>query len=59
MKSIILNCIDDLVSKLLYYDRKDDEDLPLGEIEKALKNKEITVDEIVEKFKSTLKSNLK
>lgn len=43
--------IDDLVGSFLYYDRKEDEELPRGEIEAAVKAGEITVDEIVERFR--------
>ena len=44
----------DLVSSFLYYDRKEDEDLPEGEIQKALDNNEITFEEIVITFKKEL-----
>lgn len=43
--------IDDLVGSFLYYDRKEDEKLLRGEIEAAVKAGEITVDEIVERFR--------
>lgn len=54
MKQLIKDCISDLVSGFLYYDRKEDEDLPRGEIEGAVFNEIITVDEMVEHFKSEL-----
>ena len=47
----ILDCTDDLASALLYYDRKEDEDLRVGAIEEAIAAGEITVDEIVAQFK--------
>lgn len=36
--TIIENTIDDLISNFLYYDRKEDEELPVGAIEKAVKD---------------------
>lgn len=53
MKQLILNKIDDMVSNLLYYDRKEDEDLPREAIEKAISNNEITVEEIMDKFRES------
>jgi hypothetical protein len=50
-RELILATIDDAVTDLIYYDRKEDEDLPRGEIEKAVKAGEITADEIVERFR--------
>ncbi len=54
MKTKILNVTDDLVSGFLFYDRKEDEELPRGKIEEAVKSGEITVDEIVEQFRASL-----
>ena len=54
MKQIIMNTIDDAVSNFLYYDRKEDEELPLGSIEEAIKSGDITYGEIVERFKEQL-----
>ena len=58
MKDIILNTVDDLVSDFLYYDRKEDENLPRGSIEKAIKKGKISVKEIVDHFESQLKIGL-
>jgi len=49
-REIILDTVSDLVGKLMYYDRKEDEDLPRGAIEEAIKEGEITVQEIVDYF---------
>lgn len=57
-RDTILNIVDDLVSDFLYYDRKEDEDLPRGAIEEAVRAGEVTVDEIVEKFRATLQPHL-
>jgi len=59
MKEIIENTIEDLVSDFLYYDRKEDEELPKGEIEKAIKEGIITKEEIVNKFSKILFKNIK
>lgn len=44
----------DMVSNLMYYDRKEDERLPVGAIEAAIEQGEITVDEIVELIRQQL-----
>ena len=59
MRDKILNVVDDLVSDLLYYDRKEDEDLPLEAIESAIANGEISIDEIAAFFKTKLIEGLK
>lgn len=46
----ILNEVAHIVGLLLYYDRKEDDDLPLGDIEEAIKNGEITIEEMVALF---------
>ncbi len=51
--------IEGAVANFLYYDRKDDDDLPQGNIERAIKNGVITIDEIVIKFKLELEKGLK
>ena len=53
-KNLILDVVDDCVKDLVYYNRKECEDLPVGEIEAEIKRGNITVDEIVDKFKSCL-----
>jgi hypothetical protein len=50
----ILSAVSDLVGALLYYDRKEDEDLPRGAIESAIESGVITYDEIVSVFRSEL-----
>jgi predicted RNA-binding protein associated with RNAse of E/G family len=54
MKLQILDTISDLCTDFLYYDRKEDENLPVGEIERAVKSGEITVEEMVEAFRKEL-----
>ena len=53
-RDVILTTIQDLVSNFLYYDRKEDDSLRVGEIEEAIQNGEITEAEIVQAFKDNL-----
>lgn len=57
-REIVLDTVEDLVRDFLYYDRKEDEDLPRDEIEAAIEAGEITADEIVEAFKRHLMAGL-
>lgn len=50
--------ISDMVSNFLYYDRKEDEDLPRGAIEEAIEAGEISIREIVEAFRNELNRGL-
>jgi len=43
----IINILTDSISMLLYYDRKEDMDLPEGGIEEAIRAGEITVEEMI------------
>lgn len=56
---VILRVIEDLVSKFLCYDRKEDEDLPIGTIEEEIKKGNISIDEMVNQFKESLGHKLK
>jgi hypothetical protein len=58
LKEIIEGTISDLVSGFLYYDRKEDEELPRGEIERLLDEGVITAEWIVEKFAEKLREYL-
>jgi hypothetical protein len=58
-KEYILATVKDLCADFLYYDRKEDEDLSDEDIEDAVKNGIITIDEIVETFREVLVKNLK
>lgn len=55
---LILVVISDLVAKFLFYDRKSDEDLGVGDIEKAIESGEISVDEMTARFAAELKEGL-
>lgn len=50
----IENAVSDLVGSFIYYDRKEDENLPRGAIQEAIEAGEITPEEIVERFKNVL-----
>ncbi len=54
----IKDVINSLVSDFLYYDRKEDSDLRIGEIDEAVRNGEITVDEMAEVFHTGLKKSI-
>ena len=54
----IENTIEDLVSDFLYYDRKEDEDLPVGEIETQITTGKTSIKEIVAIFEEKLKEGL-
>ena len=58
MKRTILLTIDDLAIDFVVYGRRDDEELPLGSIEKAIEDGIISLDEIVARFKSAVESRL-
>ena len=53
-KQLILNTVSDLVTDLLYYDRKEDEDLPRGTIETAVSIHEIMIEDMVQQFRNDL-----
>jgi hypothetical protein len=50
----ILDTVADLAVDFIAYARRNDEDLPLGEIEAALEAGEIDVNQIVEAFRRAL-----
>lgn len=58
MKYILVNVIKDSVVDLLYYDRKEDEDLPVGAIEEMIEGGILSIDEMVEIYKNELTKQL-
>ncbi|WP_430611536.1 hypothetical protein [Flavobacterium sp. JP2137] len=54
MKQKILDTISDLCMDFLYYDRKNCEELSIEQMNEAVKNGEITIDEMVENFREHL-----
>lgn len=59
MKKKILDTISDLCSNFLYYDRKEDGDLSADQLKKAVKDGEVTVDEMVSEFRKHLENSFK
>ena len=58
LKELILDTVNDLVSDFLYYDRKSDDELFIGDIEKAITDDIISISEIVDRFRSKLHEGL-
>jgi hypothetical protein len=57
-REVIFGTIEDLVTDFLYYDRKEDEELPVGAIEEAVAAGEITAEEMTAKFAAVLGGSL-
>ena len=53
-KKYIMDVIDDMVSDFVYYNRKEDEVLPDGSIEQAVKDGIVTIDEMCNYFRRCL-----
>jgi len=53
-RQVILGAVKDLVCDLLKYDRKDDEDLPQGRIEEAVRQGITSHEELVQCFSDEL-----
>ena len=51
--------IEGIVSNFLYYDRKGDEELLMGDIEKLIQSGETDINEIVSVFRIQLEEGLK
>lgn len=49
----------DLALEFVHERRKEDEELPRGSIEEAIRNGEVTIEEIVQEFRSELNARLK
>ena len=59
MKQIILDTIGDLCSNFLFYDRKEDEELTIEQLNEAVTSGEITIDEMVEEFRKHLEDTFR
>ena len=59
VKDHVFEYFEDMVSDMLYYDRKYDEALPVGYIEDAIKRGEFTIEEFVSRFAEVLTETLK
>jgi hypothetical protein len=54
IRAQVRDALSDQVANLLYYDRKEDPDLPMGAIEAAVANGTLAVDDIVGWFRDSL-----
>ena len=59
MKKKILDTISDLCSDFLYYNRKEDEDLSMEQLNESVKSGIITIDEMVAEFRKHLENTFK
>lgn len=59
LKDHILGYIPDMISDFLYYDRKEDEELPLNMIENAIKSGALSTKDIVDRFQKELERGIK
>ena len=58
MNRMLRGTIIDMVSNLMYYDRKEDAELPVGEIQRMIEDGELTIDELVKAFDKELRTCL-
>lgn len=56
-KEYFLACISDAVSDLVYYDRKDCEELNRDQVDELINSGEVTVSEMLETFKKGILEN--
>ncbi len=54
-KSLLLTSASDSALCLFYYDRKNDEDLPLDLLERLMKSQTVTLDEVAAAFREKAK----
>ena len=54
-REYFVRLIPDLVSMVVYYDRKEDEDLSREDVDLLFKNNEITLEEVTELFRKEFK----
>ncbi len=57
-KQQVFDTIDDLVARFLYYDRKEDEELPVDAIEELIASGELSIDELVKDVSDALRIQL-
>lgn len=56
---IIIQTVEDLVVDFLYYNRKEDDELPVGVIEEAIKCGDISCADIIDVFSKKLINSIK
>ena len=59
MNDNLRNLLSDMFVNLFYYDRKEDEDMPVGSIEQMVKSGEVTEQEILDVLSYELHRALK
>jgi lipoate-protein ligase A len=57
-KDTVLAVLDDMVASFLIHDRENDDDLPRGEIERLVECEDLTIDEMVDRFREALEEHL-
>lgn len=55
-KEKVFLTVRDLVADLFYYDRKEDEDLPVGAIESLMESGQLEIEEIVKCFREEIEN---
>lgn len=55
LRNTIFDIVEDLVTDFLYYDRKDDDEIGVEELDGAIKSGIITVEEIIAHFTKKLR----
>ena len=58
-KKLIINAISDLCINFLFYDRKEDEELTMDVLNKAVSEGVITIDDMVLEFRTNLEDTFK
>jgi len=58
MREHIMDTISDAVLDFFVYDRKEDDDLPVGAIEKEIEEGRITLEEIIAYFEKCLRGEI-
>ncbi len=59
IKKIVIATAQDAAADFMYYGRKEDDIIPRGRIEAAIKSGEVTVRDIVDAFEETLNCYIK
>lgn len=54
----VYQALDDLVDSFLVYDRREDEELPQGVIERLISKDTISIDDLVDRFREGLEGHL-
>jgi len=57
-KNHALNLVEDVLSSYFYYDRKDDEDLSVKEMEELINSGTLTVDELIDQFSLKIRQTI-